>query len=343
MDKLKSYILSNFSLLFFSIFLPLFSIASVVFIIKLATMTAIIQLSIAEMLKLYVFVLPDLLFYTLPITFFMAAAMSLHKLSSDNEMTVVFALGIQPSQILKILLLPAVILTLTLFFIVLILFPHAKILSTNFIQYKTSEAKFNLGASEFGHSFGDWMLYIGKDDKHGNYGNVFLFHKSDNEEILIGAKHAEVISQNGIMKLKLHSGEGYSYTDHSLSQMNFDSMIINDMMTMSFSKYENPIEFWIAKNDSERIQKRKHRRLAMYIILSLFPLLSLFSVMGIGIVNARHQQGHLYLSIFVTILLYYGAALTLNRPLEFYAVPLVVVVWLATTYYLYRSKVVARF
>jgi len=94
MGKLKSYILSNFSLLFFSIFMPLFSIASVVFIIKVATMTAVIQLSIIEMLKLYVFILPDLLFYTLPITFFVAATMSLHKLSSDNEMTVVFALGI---------------------------------------------------------------------------------------------------------------------------------------------------------------------------------------------------------------------------------------------------------
>ncbi len=343
MDKLKSYILSNFSLLFFSIFLPLFSIASVVFIIKLATMTAIIQLSLSEMLKLYMFVLPDLLFYTLPITFFIAAAMSLHKLSSDNEMTVVFALGIQPAQIMKILLFPALILTVTLFFIVLILFPHAKILSTNFIQYKTSEAKFNLGASEFGHSFGDWMLYIGNDDKHGNYGDVFLFHKSDDEEILIGAKQAEVISQNGIMKLQLHSGEGYSYTDHSLSQMNFSSMIINDMMKMKLNKYENPIAFWIAADDSKHIQKRKHRRLAMYTILSLFPLLSLFTVMGIGIVNARHQQGHLYLSIFITILLYYGAAMTLNRPLEFYAVPLVVLVWLGVTYYLYRTKVVARF
>ncbi len=343
MDKLKSYILSNFSLLFFSIFLPLFSIASVVFIIKLATMTAIIQLSIAEMLKLYVFVLPDLLFYTLPITFFIAATMSLHKLSSDNEMTVVFALGIEPAQILRVLLVPALILTVTLFFIVIVLFPHAKILSTNFIQYKTSEAKFNLGASEFGHSFGDWMLYIGSDDQSGNYSDVFLFHKSNDEEILIGAKGAEVISQNGIMKLKLHFGEGYSYTDHSLSQMNFDSMIINDMMNMKLSQYENPIEFWLAQNDSERIQKRKHRRLAMYIILSLFPLLSLFSVMGIGIVNARHQQGHLYLSIFITIVLYYGAALTLNRPLEFYAVALVTLLWISVTYYLYRSKVVARF
>ncbi len=343
MGKLKSYILSNFSLLFFSIFLPLFAIASVVFIIKVATMTAVIQLSVMEMLRLYIFILPDLLFYTLPITFFVAATMSLHKLSSDNEMTVIFALGIKPSKIISILLKPALLLTAILIFIFLILFPHAKTLSKNFIQYKTSEAKFNLGASEFGHKFGDWMLYIGDNSEKDSYRDVFLFHKDKDEEILIGAQHASVLSQSGVMKLKLENGEGYSYTDHSLSQMNFSSMVINDMMHFSLNQYQSPIDYWIAKDDSKRIKKRKHKRVVMYAILSLFPLLSLFSVMGIGIVNARHQQGHLYLSIFATIVIYYGAAFSLNKPLLFYAIPTVVIIWTAVTYYLYRTRVVAHF
>ncbi len=306
-------------------------------------MTAVIQLNILDMLRLYVFILPDLLFYTLPITFFIAATMSLHKLSSDNEMTVVFALGIKPSQILGILFMPALLLTTMLFFIFLVLFPHAKTLSKNFIKHKTSEAKFNLGASEFGHNFGDWMLYIGKNNEGNSFGDVFLFHKADKEEILIGAKRAEVISQNGVMKLKLNSGEGYSYTDHSLSQMNFDSMIINDIMDLKLTTYETAFEYWQAKDDSPILQKRKHRKFVMYVILSLFPLLTLFTIMGIGIVNARHQEGHLYLSIFVTIVLYYGAAFSLNKILMFYAIPLITIVWLGATYYLYRTKVVARF
>ena len=201
MGKLRSYILSNFSLLFFSIFIPLFSIASVIFIIKVATMTSVIKLSILEMFKLYTFVLPELLFFTLPITFFVAATLALHKLSSDNEMTVIFALGIKPSKILGILSVPALFLTLVLIFDFFIMIPHTKTLSTNFIQYKTSEAKFNLGASEFGHNFGDWMLYIGNDNSEGTYGDVFLFHKNNKEEILIGAEQAEVISEHGIMKL----------------------------------------------------------------------------------------------------------------------------------------------
>ena len=74
MHRLQKYIIHNLSILFLSIFLPLFAIASVIFLIKLATYTAVIQLSIWEMSKLYFFVLPEVLFFTLPISFFTAAA-----------------------------------------------------------------------------------------------------------------------------------------------------------------------------------------------------------------------------------------------------------------------------
>ncbi len=258
-------------------------------------------------------------------------------------MTVIFALGIRPSKILAILAVPALFLTLVLIFNFFIMIPHTKTLSDNFIQYKTSEAKFNLGASEFGHNFGDWMLYIGEDDAEGSYGNVFLFNKSNEEEILIGAQKAEVISENGIMKLKLKNGEGYSYTDHSLSQMNFKSMVINDMMNFDLDKYQTPMDYWLGSGKSELVKKRKHRKFIMYAILSLFPLLAMFSVMVIGIVNARHQQGHLYLSIFLVIIIYYGAAFGLRKTFMFYSIPMVTLTWLSVTYYLYRTKVVARF
>ena len=101
MDRLQKYILSNLSTLFISIFMPLFAIASVIFSIKLATYTAVIQLSLYDMAKLYLFVLPEILFFTLPISFFVAATLSLFKLSNDNEIVVLFSLGIKPGFIIK--------------------------------------------------------------------------------------------------------------------------------------------------------------------------------------------------------------------------------------------------
>ncbi|MBU4024346.1 LptF/LptG family permease, partial [bacterium] len=302
MHRLKKYIISNLSILFISIFLPLFSIASVIFLIKLATYTAIIQLSLWEMSKLYFFILPEILFYTLPVTFFIAAVLSLFKLSNDNEVIVIFSLGIHPNFILRTLFTPALLLSALLFFNFLVLFPHTTVLSSNFVSYKKSEAQFNLSASEFGHSFGDWLLYLGKENPDGTFGDVFLFNKNKKEEILIGANTAEVINDSGLLKLKLTKGEGYSYSKKTFSQINFETMYINDTMKTDLTKYRTPLEYWLS---SERKDSKKHM-LITDTLLAIFPLLSLFLVASIGIVHVRHQKARVYLYLFLGVLTYYG-------------------------------------
>ena len=174
MQNLKKYLRDSFSILFISIFLPLFAIASIVFLIKLATYTAVIQLSILEMGKLYLFILPEILFYIFPLSFFVAATLTLFKLSNDNEIVVIFSLGVKPRLIINSFLKPAIFLTILLILNFLFIFPHAKVLSKNFISYKTSQAKFNLSASEYGNRFGDWLLYIGEENKDKTYSDVVL-------------------------------------------------------------------------------------------------------------------------------------------------------------------------
>ncbi len=332
MDKLRDYIISHFTVLFFSIFLPLFAIASVIFLIKLATYTSVIQVTVWEMFKLYLFILPELLFYTLPVTFLVAATLTLHKLSTDNEMVVVFSLGIRPRFILQTLLKPALLLSLLLSFDFFVMFPHATTLSTNFLRLKQSEANFNLSASEFGHNFGDWLLYIGKAHKDHTYGDVMLFHKDAKEELLIGAKKAEVMNDKGILTLRLHDGAGYGYDKETLSQMNFEQMAINNMLI-------TPINFWL---DPDR-RKSKIKMFITDVLLSLFPLMSLFFIVGVGVIHERHQKGHVYLSLFLAILFYYGAVMGLQDMLLFYTIPVVVLLWLGGTYWLYTKRVVARF
>jgi len=339
MKRLKKYIITNLSYLFLSIFIPLFTIASVIFLIKLATYTAVIQLSIWEMTKLYIFVLPEILFYTLPVTFFIAATLSLFKLSNDNEIVVIFSLGIKPNFILKTLLTPALILTLLLSFDFLILFPHSTVLSSNFVSYKKSEAKFNLSASEFGHSFGDWLLYLGKDNKDGTYGNVFLFNKKKKEEVLIGAKKAKVINDSGILRLKLSNGEGYSYSKTSFSQINFQTMFINDTISTDLTKYRTPLQYWKSNN---RHKSKKHMMITD-VLLSIFPIISLFLVVSIGIVQVRHQKGRVYLYLFLGILIYYSLTLSLQPIISYYTIPVVVILWTTINYFIYKKAIVSRF
>ncbi len=339
MNRLRKYINENLFILFLSMFMPLFAIASVIFMIKLATYTAVIQLDVLDMAKLYMFVLPELLFYTLPLTFFVASTLTLFRLSTDNEMIVLFSLGIHPKFILRTLLRPALILSVLLLFDFLVLFPHAKTLSKNFISYKKSEAKFNLSASEFGHSFGDWLLYIGKNNANGTYSNIILFNKKNEEEILISANSAEIINDSGILRLKLSSGEVYSYSKEKFSQIYFEKMFINDTLKTKLITYRTPLEYWLSKERRDR----KTQRLIVDTLLSLFPIMSLFLVASIGIVHVRHQKGRVYLYLFLGIVLFYGFSFGLQRTLLFYTIPVVATIWLSATYILYRKTIVARF
>jgi len=339
MDRLQKYIINNLSILFLSIFLPLFAIASVIFLIKLATYTAVIQLTLWEMAKLYFFILPEVLFYTLPITFFIAATLTLFRLSTDNEIVVLFSLGIHPSFLLKIFLKPALLLSALLAFDFFILFPHATVLSSNFISYKKSEAKFNLSASEFGHSFGNWLLYIGKDNPDETYGNVILFNKNKKEEIIISAKKAQIINDKGILRLKLSDGQGYSYSKEKFTQIDFETMFINDTMTTDLTTYRSPINYWQSED-------RKESKTHMFItdtLLSLFPVISLFLVLSIGIVHVRHQKARVYLYLFLGILLFYGATIGLQSTLVFYTIPVVIITWLVATYFIYKKQIVNKF
>ena len=339
MKVIRKYILSNFASIFVSMFMPLFVIATVIFLIKLATYTAVIQLSISEMTKLYIFVLPEILFYTLPITFFIASTLTLLRLSNENELIVLFSLGIKPSFIIKTLSKPALILTTLLLFDFFILFPHAKVLSHNFISYKKSEAKFNLAANEFGNSFGDWLLYLGTKESDNLYGDVFLFNKKKKEEILITAKKAELVNDAGILRLKLTDGEGYSYSKEKFSQINFDTMTINNTMKTKLIRYNKPLDYWISVQDA----KYKRKRFITNTLLSLFPIISLFIIASIGIIHERHQKSNVYAYLFVSILIYYAFTLKLQDYIAYYSIPAISLTWLIATYIIYRYKIVRKF
>lgn len=341
MGKLRRYIFSHLNVLFFSIFIPLFVIASVIFMIKLATYTAIIQLTMGEMGKMYLFVLPELLFYTLPISFVIAAILTLYRLSNDNEMVVVFSLGISPRYLLQILALPSFLLTVLLLVDFVVITPYVKSISKNFLAQKKAEAKFNLSASEFGHKFGDWMLFINKSDNEERaYGDIVLFNKNINEEILLYANAAKLLNHNGQLQLQLQNGEGYTYNKELFRRMIYKTLTINDTVISDRSEYGNTYEYWTA---SKREQEARTANLITSTILSLLPILSLFLIVALGIVHARHQKRWIYLWIFLSIVIYYAAAIGLQKVLFFNAIWIVSVLWLISTYFLYRRLVGRRF
>jgi len=339
MGRLKAYLLSNFSQIYFSIFLPLYVIASLVMLIKIAAFTSVIQLNLFEMFKLYLFMLPELLFYTLPVTFFVSAVMTVSKLSFDYEMIVIFSLGVKPSSILRFFAKLAVYQTALLILLFFILTPHTKNLYKNFLKVKTTEAKFNIQASEYGHKFGDWLIFVGKDYDDGHFSDVILFNQQKERETLIVAQDADVISKRGVLKLQLEGGKGFTYSKDSLSQMSYAKMFINDTSIAGTSAYRDTFQYWLNPNSREKMTNR----FTLNFLIAIFPLLSVFLIPAIGIINARHQKSYTYAYIFATVLIYYAATFGIAKPLGLYTIPLIISISLILVSYFYTVKVAKRY
>ena len=321
------------------IFLPFFSIISLVYLVKISALTAKIQLSFGELLLLYSYSIPDIIFYTLPISFFVASALTLYKLSNDNEIIILFSLGIHPSKLFKILLKPALLLCLLLFSIAFVIIPHTTILSKNFVINKKSEAKFNLSASEYGHKFGDWLLYIGKDNDKKSYSDIFLFKKDKKEEVIIVAKSAKILNNNNILKMKLSNGQAYTYSKDRFTQLNFKTMFINDSLSTKLITYESPTKYWFSDID----KKKKKKWIIIYSILCLFPIAVIFLSLSFGIVHIRHQKSKIYLYMFLTTIVYYGLSIGLYKSLGYYTIPLVLTLFSVFSYTVYIKKIVNKF
>ncbi len=339
MDKLKNYLLSNFSQIYFSIFLPLYVIASVIMLVKIAAFTSVIQLNLFEMVKLYLFMLPDLLFYTLPVTFFIAAVMTVAKLSFDYEMIVIFSLGVKPSKVLMFFTKLAFIQTLILIILFFVVSPHTKNLYKNFIKVKKTEAKFNIEASEYGHKFGDWLIFVGENNEEGKFSDLILFNQQAEEETLILAKDADIVTTNGVLKLQLEQGKGFNYTKDSLSQMSYRKMYINDTTVADTDEYRDTLQYWLSPDKREKMT----RKFTINTLVAIFPLLSVFLIPTIGIINARHQKGYTYAYIFTAILLYYSLTFALAKPVGLYTIAIISLATLLSVTYLYYQKVVKRY
>jgi len=281
------------------------------------------------------------LFYTLPIAFVVASALTLYRLSNDNEMVVVFSLGIAPAFLIRILALPAVLLSLVLLVDFLFVTPYIKNISKNFITHKKAEAKFNLSASEFGHNFGDWMLFINKSDNSArSYGDVVLFNMNLKEEVLLVAHTAELLNAQGNLQLQLNDGEGYSYHDSNFKLMNYKHLIINDVIKSDGTFYTNTLAYWTASPIDKEFRTRL---LITNTLLSLFPVLSLFLIVALGVVHARHQKRWIYFWLFSSIILFYTCAIIIQQWLGFNAIWSVSLGWLLITYIIYRRLVGNRF
>ncbi len=323
MARVKTYISSNFVKSFLTIFLPFFLIISLVYLVKIAALTSQIQLTFLELLKLYSYSVPDIMFYTLPLSFIAALANVLVKLSQDNELIALYALGLNAQKILQRLILLGLLFSVLLGSISFLAMPLSKQLYKSFKEEKKAEAKLNIVAGELGQKFGEYYIYV--KEKNGDiFNDMVIYNRADKaNEQFFAAKTGKLNNQPNVTSLTLNDGYGYTYSDVKLQQAKYKSLEVFDKVEKHPYKFEDIIAHW----GKAATDKKMMHRVLFFVFVSLIPLLSIYIVASFTMINPRYQSNHSFLIIFSSALLLYLTASALEK----WGTPLLLILAIFTT------------
>jgi len=341
MSRVNSYLFSSFISLFSSIFFILFFIVSIIFFIKIASITSVIQINFIELLTLYIYLVPKLLLYTMPISFFISLSISLFNLSKENELIVLFTLGYSPKKISNFFLLLASAFSLLMIANIIILIPLSKQLNSNFLDYKKAQAKFNIQESKFGQKFSNWLVYINKSDKKQTYQNIILYQKSiDNKAPkLIIAQKASIQHSDGKLRLTLKNGKAFEIRKEQIAQVDFKKMYINSKHKENIGYMQTIYDYWRA---SLKYKKRAYD-FAFFLLIALFPLSSIYFAIGLSTVTSRYSTNGIYLYMFLFTILYFALIVLLDNIEPFSSIFIVTAITMTSSFLFYKKRVLQKF
>jgi len=285
MDKLSKYILKEFLPSFFIVFNILVILVSLIFIIYLSNVTANIRITFIELFEMYLLSLPQIIFLSLSISFFIASVNTYAKFSENFQLTAFFALGFTPFKLLKPIVFLGSLFALINIFILFISIPYSKAAYTNFKAKKAQEAKFNFQSSTISQQIGNWYLFA-TNSKNKTFQNIFLFNNIKKEFIF--AKKADFLIKNRILKFHLRNGKLYDF--------NKSIKVIYKNMTISQIIPTTKLSILNFKN----YFKKNKKLFTHYLPFALIPIALL---LFIPVISFFHPRLHKNRSLIYSILL----------------------------------------
>jgi len=309
MVSIRSYISVNFTKSFLTVFIPFFFIISLIYLVQISLLTAKIQISFTELLQLFSYYIPAIIFYALPISFIASLSTSLLGLSGDNELIALFASGYPAKKLLYPLWFIAFLFSILLLVVSLGAMPQSKQLYASFKHIKKEEMSFNVIPKELGQKFGNHYIYM-ESEKNNFYRNMVIFSqdKNNSNQIFVADK-GDISKDNGIFSLTLLNGRGYTFTPNIIQQIDYKKLIVYDTLSRTKYLFEPIKTYW----KRALVDEKRERRLWFFIFVSLMPILSLYIVASFSIINPRYQKNHAFTVIGVITLFFYAIASILDK------------------------------
>ena len=321
MDKISKYILKVFLPSFFTIFFILGVIVSLIFIISISNVTSNIKITFLELFEMYLLSLPQIIFLSLSISFFIASVNVYSKFSETFELVALFSLGFKPFKILKPVAVLALIFTFVNIFILFISIPYSKAAFNNFKAKKTQEAKFNFQSAKVSQQLGEWSLFASTTkDKHFN--NVYLFNNEKKEFIF--ANEANLHIKNRVLSFKLQNGKLYDF--NKTFKIKYQNMKINQVIPTTRLSILNFKNYF-------KINKKLFTH---YLPFALIPIALLFFIPLFSFFHPRLHKNHglIYSILLLSIYIVFSFV---NKKFEFAVV--IPFIFLITGGVLYKWKI----
>ncbi len=334
MAKLKEYISKIFSKSFLTLFIPFYIIISLTYLLNISRLSSRISLDSQDFLTFYSYVIPDIIFITLPLTFLAAIINLFSKLSENNEAIALFSLGIRPKTLLKTIFPLSLLFTLLLLLIAIFIIPYSNQTMKNFKNKKIYESNLKILPNTLSQDFGGHHIFIEKNS-NGNFKNITMFtpKEGNNFQILISESGSVVNPPQEVSYLNLNNGSIYQTQKNDYKIINYKNMKLFNNAKFYTSKVDSFFNYWL-----------KHKqKFYYYTLLSLTPLLLFVFYFSLGIYNPRYQRNFASLYILLSVMVIYIPAV-LARKYEYPFVAIAVVfAWILLSILSYYLRVAKRF
>lgn len=330
----------SFAQNFFPFFFVLFFIASVVLLIDIASRTYVVKMSFVDLGILFLYLVPNSLFFIIPITFFAALVLGISRLAYEYELMVCFSLGAKPMDIVRFFLPITILVVCVLLAFSLIMLPLANSASKNFVAKKRADIDINIKPGEFGQKLGDWLVYV--DSAHNReYKNLILFSENGLEgDTFIYASSGKTGNNQGLFELNLDGGSAYFASPEELKRVDYGQMSVRQNVGEPQMNGYDLYEYWKDAFNSDT--RQKPRKLAQSVLVSLFPLVSIFLVPLFGIANPRFRSNMSYFYVIGVVALYFVLMNLASEHFPLTGIVVIPLVWFSVSVWLYK-KFIAKF
>ncbi len=286
-------------------------------------------LNLIDFISMTSLLLPTLIPFLTPLTLSLACTFTYHKLSSDNELTVIKSSGISKFNIFKPAILMAILITMLNLFLNLYLGPLSKqTFKENQKDLRENIARIAFKEGSFSKIFEDITIYVEQIIDENNFSRIFVYDQRNkkNPSTYIADK-AELLQDQNVNKVILKDGnrQFINQKDSQLNIISFDKYEINLDVLMSKQKedrikepeemYLN--ELWDSKNitsgryDDNQIKSLRiegHKRIINPIYCLIFTFITLTILLSdkFILISTPKKISLILISIFVIELFYLG-------------------------------------